>query len=371
MLKLSQSTLSHAELKIINEVIQEGYLGMGAFVKKFEEELRIYLKTDREIVTTNTGTSALHLAIQACGIGPGDEVILPSITYVGCFQAISATGAKPIACDIRLNDGMIDIPDMQKRINTRTKAIMAVHYAGSTNGIKEIRQIAKKYGLRLIEDAAHSFGGDFEDNKIGATGDIVCFSFDSIKNITCGEGGAVVTDDKNVANKIRDLRLLGVEKDSENRFQKKRSWDFDVTEQGWRYHMSNINAAIGLAQLSKADHFKQKRQHLVQLYINLLKETGIIPLLKIDKDANPHIFPIRVLGEQCNRLKDYLSSHGIETGKHYKPNHTLTAFKQGALSNAELFWEQELTLPLHCNLKEADIDYICCSINNFFQEVKK
>lgn len=367
MIKLSQSTLSNDELGMIQEVIQDGYLGMGRFVQDFEKAIKSYLETDRHVISVNTGTSALHLAIQACGIGQGDEVLVPSVTYVGCFQAISATGATPIACDITLENGIINLQDMDLKHSERTKAIMAVHYAGSVDGISEIRSFARKKNLRLIEDAAHSFGGEYGDQKIGATGDIVCFSFDSIKNITCGEGGAIVTADDVVANRVRDMRLLSIEKDTEKRFQKQRSWDFDVKDQGWRYHLSNIYAAIGLAQLKKIDDFREKRCELARIYIEKLSKIDQIScMLSSVESINPHIFPIRVLDGQCDALKAFLFDQQIETGKHYKPNHLLSAFRQGPLFNAEMFWEQELTLPLHCNLEIRDIDYICQKIKDFF-----
>jgi dTDP-4-amino-4,6-dideoxygalactose transaminase len=210
------------------------------------------------------GTAALQLALQAAGIWQGDEVLVQSLTYVASFQAISATGARPVACDVDAETLCLDWRDAEKRLTPRTKAVMPVHYAGGVGALDEIYAFAEKYGLRVIEDAAHAFGTEYQGKKVGEFGDIVCFSFDGIKNITSGEGGCIVTNDEEVLRKVRDARLLGVEKDTEKRFSGGRSWEFDVTAQGWRYHMSNIMAAIGLEQLKRFPENASQRQVLAK-----------------------------------------------------------------------------------------------------------
>src|SRR5450759_1400654 len=206
-----------------------------------------FIGGNRQVICVNTGTAALQLAVQACGIGRGDDVLVPTLTFVSCFQAVSATGATPVACEVLRDNGCLDPEDAARRITAHTKAIMPVHYASGAGKLYDVYALAKKHGLRVIEDAAHAFGGTRNGARVGATGDVVCFSFDGIKNITSGEGGAVVTSDAAVANRIKDARLLGVEKDTEKRYTGKRSWEFDVTAQGWRYHMSNVFAALGRA----------------------------------------------------------------------------------------------------------------------------
>lgn len=366
MIKLSQASLGSEENKCIEEVLSQKYLGMGFFTKQFEEKLKGYIGENVEVSCVNTGTSALHLAAQAINIESGDEVIIPTVTYVASFQAISATGAKPIPCDICIDSGLLDIKDAEKKITTRTKALMHVHYAGNVGNIEEVHAFVKKYNLRLIEDAAHSFGGNYENKKIGSFGDITCFSFDSIKNITCGEGGAVVSSDIKVIEKVKDYRLLGVKNDTEKRFSQQRSWDFDVSEQGWRYHMSNINAAIGIAQLEKIEVLKAKRRLIAEKYFNQLRDCPNISLISMDlNNIMPHIFPLRINASKRNGLKKFLFERGIETGLHYKPNHLLTKYKSAPLPSAEKFWEETLTLPLHANLSIKDIDFICENILSY------
>ncbi|MBW8308958.1 MAG: DegT/DnrJ/EryC1/StrS family aminotransferase [Candidatus Paracaedibacteraceae bacterium] len=366
-IRLSRSAIAEEEKQAVLSVLDKGYLGMGTEVMQFEQELEQFFSNKVSVVCVNTGTSALHLAIQACGIGLNDEVIVPSITYVASFQAISATGATPIACDIDLKTGCIDIEDARSKITRKTKAIMHVHYAGGVGNRSQAFDLAKEFKLRVIEDAAHSFGGKDGKSYIGEEGDITCFSFDGIKNITCGEGGAVVSSDQQLIATIKDLRLLGVERDSEQRYSGKRSWRFNVTQQGWRYHMSNLYAAIGRAQLRKINEFAIQRRKLAQLYKQNLSR---LSLEFFDLDLNqviPHIFPVLVSHGKRDALRDYLLSKKIETGIHYQANHLLTKYKQSGCPRSEYFSDNILTLPLHVNLTDEDIKYITMQILDFLK----
>jgi len=361
-IRLSKSTVGERETEALAQVIGDGRLGMGSFVEKFERELDAFIGGGRQVMCVNTGTAALHLAVQACGIGPGDEVLLPSITYVASFQAVSATGATPVACDVDPNTLCLDPGDAGRRITRRTKAIMPVHYASGQGDLEGVYDLARKHGLRVIEDAAHAFGGFWKGARVGAMGDVVCFSFDGIKNITSGEGGAVVTSDTDIARRVRDARLLGVEKDTEKRYQGQRSWEFDVTEQGWRYHMSNLFAAIGRVQLQRLDcEFAPKRVALAKRYEELFEGAPQIRTLHLDYGrVVPHIFPIRIADGRRDLVQQALLAAGIECGIHYKPNHLLSLYGGGAvrLPVAEEAYRQMLTLPLHVELTEEDQDRI-------------
>jgi dTDP-4-amino-4,6-dideoxygalactose transaminase len=355
-IRLSKSCVGEEEKIAIARIIDVGYLGMGVEVQNFEQEIRLFLGTTNEVVCVNTGTAALHLALQALGIGPGDEVLVPSLTYVATFQAISATGAKPVACDVSLDRAFIDLEDAAKRITSHTKAIVPVHYASSSEGMEAVRTFATLHQLRVIEDAAHSFGCIRGKEMIGAAGDITCFSFDGIKNITSGEGGAVLTSDSEVARRIKDARLLGVEKDTDKRYNGQRSWTFDVNEQGWRYHMSNLMAAIGRAQLKKLPHFSAIRRTRAQAYVAAFSGLSGLKLLEIDyTNLIPHIFPVRILGGHRDHVFDALNAAGIECGIHYQPNHLLNFYRTDyRLVNTELLQGELLSLPLHPDLTEED-----------------
>lgn len=264
--RLSRSVVGEEEKMALARVIDAGFLGMGTEVKLFEEELQEFIGGDKEVICVNTGTAALHLATECLGIGPGDEVLVPTITYVASFQAITAAGAKPVACDVTSDRVFIDLKDAERRLTSRTKAIMPVHYASDSQDMDAVYAFANSHGLRVIEDAAHGFGCKRNGRMVGAEGDVICFSFDGIKNITSGEGGAVVTGDKALSQRIRDARLLGVEKDTEKRYSGQRSWVFDVHHQGYRYHMSNLMAAIGREQLKKLPQFAEQRKRCAARY---------------------------------------------------------------------------------------------------------
>jgi len=363
MIRLSKSIIGKDERKAVENVLKKEFLGTGSETQAFEIELSSYLGGDVEIACTNTGTAALHLALQACGLCKGDEVLIPTLTYLASFQAISATGAKPIPCDVYENSGLIDLDDAGKRITSNTKAIMPVHYTGYVGELDRVYKFAKDYNLRVIEDAAHAFGSTYKGNRIGSIGDIVCFSFDGIKNITSGEGGAIVSKDKAVMQKVKDARLLGVLKDTEKRYEGKRSWEFDVTTQGWRYHMSDIMASIGRVQLRRFEtEFKPQRIKLHKHYRKILNGIDSIRLLKTDVDTVvPHIMPIRVIRGIRNHVRKYLEKENIQTGIHYKPNHLLTYYSGSkvALPVAEKLYKEFLTLPLHPDLNVEDVEFIC------------
>ena len=375
MKRLSKSVVGKKEVEAVkNVLLNDGYLGMGNEVKKFENEISKYLNVDsKNVVCVSSGTSALHLAVEAT-LKPNEEVLVPSFTFISSYQAISAARCIPISCEIYDNNLSIDLEDAEKKITNKTKAIMPVFYASNPTNLEKLYSFANKYNLRVIEDAAHAFGCLYKNKKIGSFGDIICFSFDGIKNITSGEGGAIITTDKNVLSSIKDKRLLGIENDTIKRYSSKRSWDFDVKSQGYRYHMSNIFAAIGRSQLKRLDiEFIPKRILLMNMYISLLKNNPY--LIFIDYDSNskiiPHIFPIRVLKNKRDQLKVHLEELNIQTGIHYKPNHLLSFYGGGIqkLEVTENVYREILSLPLHPDLEIKDIEEICLIINKFLNNL--
>ncbi len=367
MMRLSRSIVGEAEAEAVRRVIcGDGYLGMGTEVQRFESEVADYLGVSAsQVISANSGTAALHLAVQGVlGHCSEAEVLVPSLTFVASFQAVGGAGAVPVPCDVRSDTATIDLEDAARRITPRTKAIMPVHYASNPVNLSGVYAFAREHGLRVIEDAAHAFGCLYQGKKIGSFGDVVCFSFDGIKNITCGEGGCIVTADMAVADAARDGRLLSVEKDTEKRFSGQRSWEFDVKRQGWRYHMSNIMAAIGRIQLTRLDgEFAPKRRQLANLYRECLAGKDGIALLTPDPEAwiIPHIFPVRFLNGRRAAVLEALNAAGIPSAQHYKPNHLLSLYGGGRLSLpiAEKLHEELLTLPLHPGLKPDDILSVC------------
>ena len=374
IIRLSKSCVNEAEKEAVLGVLDREFLGMGEEVKLFEDSLTLFF--NRPVVCVTNGTAALHLALQASDIGPGDEVLVPSLTYIASFQAISATGAMPIACDISEDTYLLDLNDAEERLTSKTKAIMPVYYTGGVGNLNELYDFSEKYNLRVIEDAAHAFGSTYQNRRIGSFGDISCFSFDGIKNITSGEGGCIVTDDKDILQKVRDARLLGVEKDTENRFLGQRSWDFNTTYQGWRYHMSNIMAAIGIEQLKRFPKFALKHQKLAKHYDKIfLNHHKIQPIPRDYNSVVPHIYVIRIHGMKDRKhIQKELLKKGIQTGYHYQPNHWVDFFRQSAnqtLPVTESIFPELLTLPLHPDLNIEDVSFVAFELINIFENTAK
>ena len=374
LLRLSKSCIYEAEKKAVLGVLDRGFLGMGEEVKEFEERLSIFF--GRPALCVANGTAALQLALEAAGIGLGDEVIVQSLTYVASFQAISATGAIPVSCDVNPKTLTINLNDAANRLTHKTKAIMPVHYSGDPGELNAIYEFARENRLRIIEDSAHAFGSRYQGKNIGAIGDISCFSFDGIKNITSGEGGCIVTDDVEILKKVRDSRLLGVENDSDKRYAGGRSWEFDVTTQGWRYHMSNIMAAIGIEQLNRFPELAFKRKAIAKHYDELLGSNHGVEIFKRNYDELvPHIYVVRLNGlVDREGLRKKLLSRGIQTGVHYFPNHQLTLYKNTASKNlpeTEALYPEILSLPLHPELCKADIEIICSSLIEYLQDFRE
>jgi dTDP-4-amino-4,6-dideoxygalactose transaminase len=359
-MRLSRSIVGRDEAEAVSRVIiEDGYLGMGREVDRFEAEIAEFLGVPRSwVACVNSGTAAVHLAVESV-MPAGGQVLVPSLTFVATFQGISAAGAVPVACDVRLETATLDLNDAARRLTANTKAIMPVHYASYPADYDAVCAFAASHGLRVIEDAAHAFGCTFGGRKIGSFGDVACFSFDGIKNITSGEGGLVVSRDERVMERVRDARLLGVTRDTEKRYRGERSWEFDVEARGYRFHMSNLFAAIGRVQLRRfAGEFAPIRVDLARRYRSALAGVPGIALFDTDLGAVvPHIQPIRVLGGRRDRVREQLREAGIETGIHYKPNHLLTYFGGGTVSLpcAERLYSELLSLPLHPGLTADDV----------------
>jgi len=314
----------------VNEALDVGWLGMGAYTKEFEDRISTFLELDkRQVVATNTGTSSLHLALKICGIGPGDEVITPSFNYVADHQVIRMTGAEVVMCDVLDSNLGIDCKKAEKLITVKTKAIIPLHFAGIPCDQKGVFELAKKHGLRVIEDAMHAFGTTINNKKIGSYGDITCFSFDPVKIITSIDGGCVVVNNKDEVEKLHRLRLLGVDKDTTERYKNKRAWDYDVLDEGYRYHLTNIMSSIGISQIKKISEFIKSRQEVCREYNKAFETISGLKIPQTDfSNISPFIYTIRVLNDKRDELIQHLNKLDIEVGIHFIPVHKHSYFKK-------------------------------------------
>lgn len=354
------------------QALAAGWLGMGRLSLEFEQGIERFLRLeDRHVVSTNSCTEALHIAGRLIGLGPGDEVICPSLTYVAGHQAISRTGADVVFCDVE--DGFLGIdPDrVRELITPATKAIMAVDYLGLPCRLDELMDIAHQHGLRVIEDAAHAFGSESRGRRVGAFGDITCFSFGPVKTITTLEGGAVITPNADDVHVLHELRHLGIDSDTDARYRNQRNWEFDVVRQGYRCHLGSVPAAIGLAQLELVDEFIANRQDYCRYYDAALADLDDIRLFDTDwKDVSPYIYVIRVRDAARRAgLIDFLKGRGVATGIHFLGAHRFSFYekaRRGDLTVTETATEQVLTLPLHPYMEQSDQDRVIAGVRDFF-----
>jgi dTDP-4-amino-4,6-dideoxygalactose transaminase len=360
----------------VSDALDVGWLGMGATTKEFEERISDFLELqDRYVVTTNSGTSALHIALLVAGIGPEDEVITTSFNYVADHQAIKMTGAKVVMCDICEDNLGIDCKKAEKLITEKTKAIIPLHFAGISCDQKGVFELAKKYNLRVIEDAMHAFGTTIDNKKIGSYGDIACFSFDPVKIITSIDGGCVIVNTKEEVEKLHRLRLLGVDKDTTERYKNKRAWDYDVVSEGYRYHLTNIMASIGISQIKKIDEFIQSRRKVCQKYNESFQKINELKVPQTDfKNISPFIYSLRILNGRRADLIKHLQDLNIDVGIHFISVHKHKFFqdsKRGDMTVTDEVVKQVLTLPLHSNMKDEFVNRIIGGVTSFFDNSKQ
>lgn len=373
MIPVQRPYLGQEELDAVKKVFDSRWLGMGSTVKEFEDALRKYLGV-KHVVAVNTGTSALHIALDALDIGEGDEVIVPSLTFVASVQAIIACGATPVFCDIDPNTLNVDVVDIARKISPKVRAVMPVHYGGLACEMDELLEIATRHGVKVIEDAAHAFGSSYKGRLVGTLGDVTCFSFDPIKNITCGEGGAVVTDDDNVAQRLIQKRILGIDNDTWSRYRNERNWFYEVVTPGYRYHMSNINAAIGLAQLDRCDLFRRRKSEIVRRYDQAFCDLPGLQLIVHNLDETfPFFYIVRVKDGRRDALMARLKEKGIGCGVHYIPNHIQPLFApyRGPLPVTEQAWEEILTLPLFYEMSDSDVEKVISGVTTFLETKRR
>lgn len=354
------------------DALEAGWLGMGKLSRDFEVAVEEYVGGhDRRVVSTNSCTEALHLAGRLIGLGAGDEIICPSFTYVAGHQAMSRTGADVVFCDVEPDRLTVDPASVEALVTDRTKALMAVDFLGFPVQMAELQRIADKHGLRIIEDAAHAFGTETDRGRVGAFGDITCFSFGPVKMITTLEGGAVVTGNAADVQPLRELRHLGIDSDTDARYKNQRNWDFDVVRQGYRCHLGSVPAAIGLAQMPLVDTFIANRQDYCRYYDEGLADVEGLELFDTDwKGVAPYIYVVRVREPQHRQaLIDHLKSRGIATGIHYAGAHEFSFYRdsrRGDLTQTELAASQVLTLPLHPFMERETLDRVVDGIRSFF-----
>ncbi|GIU70245.1 MAG: GDP-perosamine synthase [Candidatus Woesearchaeota archaeon] len=359
MIPVNEPLFNGKEKEYLNECIETGWVGSdGPFVRKFEENMASYIGRRYAVAVTN-GTAALELAVVALGIGPRDEVILPAFTIISCAQAIVKAGAKPVLVDSDYYTFNMKVEDIEKKITPMTKAIMIVHIFGLPVDMDPILELAKKYNLKIIEDAAEMHGQTYNGKKCGSFGDISIFSFYPNKHITTGEGGMVLMDDEKLYERCKSLRNLCFSNDPKKRFIHE--------EIGWNLRMSNLQAALGLAQLERIDKIIEKKRWIGRKYQELLKDIEVInlPIDKTDYSENIYwVFGITLKDyypKNAQEVMEELSKYGIGTRPFFYPMHKQPVFSRMGLflnenyPNAEKLYDRGFYIPSGLALTEEQI----------------
>ena len=376
---LSDIDYGPEELAAVQAVLESRWLTMGANTQAFEEEFAAYTGAKHAIAVAN-GTAALHLACMAVGLGPGDEVITPSLTFVATANAIRYTGATPVFADVEsLNDLDVSLASIEQNLTARTRAIMVMHYGGYPCDMVAITNFAKAHNLIVIEDAAHASGAEIDGRDMGTWGQVGCFSFFSNKNMTTGEGGMVVTNDDETAAKLRILRSHGMTTMSWDR-HRGHAWSYDVVDLGYNYRMDEIRAALGRVQLSKLSRNNERRRMLTALYREQLYEMVpevIVPFKEPRGIPSSHIMPILLpAGSDRLHFMERMKSFGIQTSIHYPPIHKFKIYADGGQSPWELpltdeVVKREVTIPLYPTMSEDDVLQVVQAVRDSLHDSKE
>ena len=385
----SRTVCDGRELELIKEVLESGWLTTGPMARRFESQFAKAVGAPFACAV-NSCTAALHLALEAIGISAGDKVIVPTWTFTASAEAVRYLGGEPILVDVEESTGLLTPEIVRQALyeHPDAKAVVVVHFGGQPaemvkrNGFG-IVDICRAHGVRVIEDAAHAFPTKLLGQPVGSFGDATCFSFYANKTITTGEGGMLTTADETIYRRVCLMRLHGIDRDAWNRFSSVGAqWEYDVLAPGFKYNMPDISAAIGLAQLERADELRDRRQGLAEQYFRELEGINDITLPTfrcLPHEHAWHLFPVVLnFGGELSRHRviQHLNASGIGTSVHYKPLHRMTYYRDRyqlspeSFPNAERIWSGCVSLPLHAWLSSEEVSHVTSALRTAIAHAK-
>ncbi len=370
-LPFSRPAMGPDELAAVKEVFQSGWITTGPKNQALEQAF-CELTGNKYAIAVSSATAGMHVALMALGIQAGDEVITPSLTWVSTLNMIVLLGAEPVMIDVDRDTLMVTPQAIEAAITPRTRAIIPVHYAGAPVDIDAIRAVGERHGIPVIEDAAHAAGTYYKGRHIGSSGTAI-FSFHAIKNMTCAEGGLIVTGDEQLANRMRSLKFHGLGVDAFDRQTLGRAPQAEVIAPGYKYNLADINAAIALVQLQKLEQHNARRGKIAERYLDALDSMPYLPLIRPAWQHKHawHLFIIRVDEARCgisrNELMDALKAKGIGTGLHFRAAHTQKYYRERypALSLPDTEWNSEriCSLPLFPGMSDEDVTRVITALH--------
>lgn len=382
-LPIATAVFDEDEKKEIIDTLESGWITLGPRTKQFEQDLASYTGA-KHAIALNSCSAALHLAMLAIGIKDGDEVITTPFTFAATAHAIIHCGGTPIFVDIDPKTYNLDPEKVEAAITDKTKAILPVHYGGMSADLDRLKEIAEKHKLLLVEDAAHAIGTQYKSKKIGTIGDLTCFSFHPVKNMTTGDGGAVTTDNDELAEKLMVLRVNGMDKESWKRNTSTGSWDYAIVDEGFKYHMNDLSAALGLHQLKKLDEFMKIRDGIADEYDKQLKDVTEVTVPSRDQSTTRHahnIYGILLdtsgMSITRNQVMEELKKYNVGSIVYFRPLHTQPffkekyGFKEGDFPNAEHVFERLICLPIYPGMKPEDAVYVANLLKQIIEDNRK
>ena len=374
--------ITEDEIQSVVATLRSGWLTTGPKVKRFEEQFAGYLGC-RHAVAVNSGTAALHLALDAVGIKEGDEVIVPTMTFAATAEVVFYLKAKPVLVDCRPDTLNIDPEQIENAITSKTRAIIPVHFGGQPCEMDRILEIARQYKVKVIEDAAHALPASYRDKKVGAIGDITCFSFYATKTITTGEGGMATTENSEWAERMRMMSLHGISHDAWKRYTKEGSWYYEILNPGFKYNLTDIAAAIGIEQLKKCDEFRKAREKIAKIYDRSFADLEEIqtPVRRSSPEHAWHLYVIELnldhLQITRNQFIDALREEQIGTSVHFIPLHLHPYYRDNFgyhpsdFPNASSAFEWIVSLPIYPRMTEADVESVIGAVRKIVKQNRR
>ena len=370
------------EIQAVVETLRSGWLTTGPKVRQFEEDFARYIGC-RHAVALNSGTAALHLALEAVGIKAGDEVLVPTLTFAATAAVVLHLQAKPRLVDCRPETLNLDPDQIERAITAKTRAIIPVHISGLPCEMGRILEIAKAHNLRVIEDAAHALPARFQEQRVGTIGDITCFSFYATKTITTGEGGMATTENPEWAERMRIMGLHGISKDAWKRYTAEGSWYYEILSPGYKYNLTDLAAAIGIQQLKKCDQFWQARRHIAALYTEGFQDMPEITTPALAREGQ-HAWHLYILQLNLERLRisrnefvELLKQYQIGTSVHFIPLHLHPYYRETFgyrpqdLPQASAAFERIVSLPLYPKMTEAQVQHVISAVREIVRQHRR
>ncbi len=371
MIPLFKPSLGDGELKALRAIFKSGWIGLGPRTEEFEKRFASFIGT-RYAVGLNSCTAALDLALKVLNLPKGSEVVVPAITFISCAHAVRYNNLTSVFVDVDANTLVLDPDAVERSITKRTRAIMAVHFAGQVCDMDPIMRIARRRKLFVIEDCANAAGSQYKGAMVGSIGDLGCFSFEAKKNMTTGDGGMITLNRKDWNERLRRLRWLGINRDTWKRFRNKKSysWYYEVAELGYKYNMNDIQGAIGLVQLSKLSTVQRKKHALVARYNRAFAGIDGLQLLPPLVGSKPHWWLYIVRVSNRDRFMGFLRERGITTGVHFMPLqlHPLYRSMRAHTPVALREWRRMVTLPLYADMRPHEQKKIIEAVQAYFMD---